>query len=53
VVQEDFYRDFKDDQGYKRPMRIAAYRNGKKILEMELLDVKYLDKVDDAEFTKP
>jgi hypothetical protein len=53
VVQEEFYRDFKDDQGYKRPMRIAAYRNGKKILEMDLLDVKYLDKVDDAEFTKP
>jgi hypothetical protein len=53
VVQEEFYGAFKDDQGYKRPMKITAYRNGKKVMEAEILDVKYLDKVDDAEFTKP
>ena len=53
VVQEEFYGDFKDDQGYKRPMKITAYRNGKKIMEADILDVKYLDKVDEEEFTKP
>jgi hypothetical protein len=53
VMQEELYGDFKDDQGYKRPMKITAYRNGKKIMEAKLLDVKYLDKVDDEEFTKP
>ena len=53
VVQEEFYSDFKDDQGYQRPMKITAYRNGKKVMEADVLDVKYLDKVDKAEFTKP
>ena len=53
VVQEEFYGDFKDDEGYKRPMKITAYRNGKKIMEAVVLDVKYLDKVDEEEFTKP
>ncbi len=53
VVQEELYADFKDDQGYQRPMKITAFRNGKKIMEADILDVKYLDKVDDAEFTKP
>ena len=53
VMQEELYSDFKDDQGYKRPMKITAYRNGKKIMEANILDVKYLDKVDEEEFTKP
>ncbi len=53
VMQEEFYADFRDDQGYKRPMKITAYRNGKKIMEAEVLDVKYLDKVDEEVFTKP
>ena len=53
VVQEEFYSDFEDVKGYKRPMKVAAYRGGKKIMEAEMTDVQYLDKVDDAEFTKP
>ena len=53
VVQEEFYSDFEDIKGYKRPMKIAAFRNGKKIMEAEMTDVQYLDKVDDALFTKP
>ena len=44
---------FEDVQGCRRPMKIAAYRNGKKIMEAEIVDVKYLDKVDAAEFAKP
>jgi hypothetical protein len=53
VVQEEFYSAFEDVKGYKRPKKVAAYRNGKKIMEAETTDVQYLDKVDDAEFTKP
>jgi len=34
-------------------MKVSAYRNGKKVMEAEVTDVKYLDKVDDAEFAKP
>jgi hypothetical protein len=53
VREEGFYSDFKDLGGYKRPVKVAAYRGGKKIMEAELLDVQYLDKVDDAVFSKP
>jgi hypothetical protein len=53
VKQEEFYSDFKDVDGYKRPMKISVRRNGNKLMEAELTDVHYLDKVDDAEFAKP
>jgi hypothetical protein len=53
VRQEVFYSDFKDLGGFKRPTKVLAVRNGAKILEALLTDAKYLDKIDDAEFTKP
>jgi hypothetical protein len=53
VLQEEFYGDFKDFGGFRRWTRIAAFRDGKKVMEAGLLDVKYFDKIDDAEFTKP
>ncbi len=53
VLQEEFYGDFKDFGGFRRWTRIVAFRDGKKLMEAELLEVKYFDKIDDAEFTKP
>jgi hypothetical protein len=53
AVQEEIYGDFEEVQGVRRPMKIAAFRNGKKIMEADVVEVKYLDKVDDAEFAKP
>jgi hypothetical protein len=53
VLQEEYYSDFRDVEGYKRPLKIIAYRGGKKIMEAELVEVKYLDKVDESEFAKP
>jgi hypothetical protein len=53
LLQEEYYSNFEDVQGYRRPMKLTAYRNGKKVMEAEVIEVKYLDKVDDAEFTKP
>lgn len=53
VLQEEFYGDFKDFGGIRRWTRIAAFRDGKKLLEAEVLDVRYFDKIDDAEFAKP
>jgi hypothetical protein len=53
VRQEEFYGDFRDLGGYRRPVRVTAYRDGKKIMEAELTDAKYLDRVDEAEFAKP
>jgi hypothetical protein len=53
VRQEQFYSDFRDLGGYKRPIKMTAFRDGKKVVEVELVDVKYLDKIDPAEFAKP
>ncbi|HVS36410.1 MAG TPA: hypothetical protein VMS17_12660 [Gemmataceae bacterium] len=53
VVQEEMYSNFQDVEGFRRPMKIAVFRNGKKVMEAEVVDVKYLDKVDAAEFAKP
>jgi hypothetical protein len=53
VKHEVYYGDFRDFDGYKRPVKLAAFRDGKKVMEAELVEAKYLDKIDDAEFTKP
>jgi hypothetical protein len=53
VRQEEYYGDFRDLGGYRRPVRVAAYRDGKKVVDLEVIDVKYYDKIDDAEFAKP
>lgn len=43
VVQEAYYRDHREVGGHRRPGRAAAYRDGKKIMEAELLDAVRLD----------
>ena len=53
VRQHFFFGDFKEIGGYKRPTKIRAYRDGREIMEAELLDAKVLEKVDDTEFAKP
>jgi hypothetical protein len=52
--QEEYYGDFKDlGGGFTRPTRITVYRDGKKIMEAKLTEVKYLEKIPETEFTKP
>ena len=53
VRQHFFFGDFKDIGGYKRATKIRAYRDGREIMNAELLDAKPLDKVDETEFAKP
>jgi hypothetical protein len=53
IRQHFFFGDFKDIGGYKRPTKIRAYRDGRQIMEAELMDAKPLDKVDETEFAKP
>jgi hypothetical protein len=53
VRQHFFFGDFKEIGGYKRPTKMRTYRDGKEIMEAELLDAKVLDKVDETEFAKP
>jgi hypothetical protein len=42
-----------DVDGIKTPKRSVINHNGKKLLETEVTEAKYLEKVDDAEFAKP
>lgn len=53
VPQEEIYSDFRDLGGYKRPTKIAVFRKGGKVAEMEMVDVKYYESFPEAEFAKP
>jgi hypothetical protein len=53
VQQMEFYGDFKDFRGHKRATRVKTFRDGKPVMEAELLDAKYFDRIDDSEFAKP
>lgn len=53
VRQHFFFGDFKDIGGYKRATKIRAFRDGRQIMEAEMLDAKPLEKVDETEFAKP
>jgi outer membrane lipoprotein-sorting protein len=50
VRQEAYYSDFRELGGYRRPTRIVAFRDGKKVMEGELLEAKYLERVPESEF---
>jgi hypothetical protein len=43
ICQEAYYRDHREVAGYLRPGRAAVYRDGKKVMEAELIDVVRLD----------
>jgi hypothetical protein len=53
MVDERIYGDFRDVGGMIRPIKVVGYRKGAKVMEAELIDVKYFDRVDEAEFAKP
>jgi hypothetical protein len=51
--QEEYYSDFKDIEGFRRPTKMVVLRDGRKLMEAELVEVKYFSKIDDADFEKP
>jgi hypothetical protein len=53
VLHERYFGDFREVGGYKRPFKVIALRNGRKLMEAAVADVKYYDKLPDSEFTKP
>lgn len=53
IRQHFFFGDYKEIGGYKRPTKMRTYRDGKQVMEADLLDAKVLDKVDETEFAKP
>jgi hypothetical protein len=53
VRHEEYLGDYKDFNGCKRFYKIAAYKEGKKVMEAEVVDVKYFEHIDSGEFSKP
>lgn len=53
VVQEAFYGGYRDVGGYRRPGKIVVFRDGKKVMEAELIDARRYDRIDPIEFTRP
>ena len=53
VSEETFIRDYQDKEGLKTAKKVDVFRDGKKIMEAEILDVKFVDKLDDSQFQKP
>jgi hypothetical protein len=51
--EEQSFSDFRDLAGFIRPVKMSAARNGTKVMEAELVEIKYYERIDDAEFTKP
>src|SRR5262249_59932138 len=53
VPQEEYFSDFKEVGGIKRPMKVVAFQDGKKLMDAEITDVQSPDKIADSEFAKP
>ncbi|HEY7155931.1 MAG TPA: hypothetical protein VH575_18350 [Gemmataceae bacterium] len=53
IRQHFFFGDYKDIGGFHRYTKVQVYRDGKQIMEAELLDAKNFDKIDESEFAKP
>jgi hypothetical protein len=53
LAQQEHYSNFKEVGGCKRPMKVVAFQDSKKLMEAEIKEVKHLDSVPDSEFAKP
>jgi len=53
VNDERILHDYKKLDGIMKPTRVTMNRDGKKFIEMEITEQKYVDKLDDNTFDKP
>jgi hypothetical protein len=53
VEQERIVEDYKEVDGLMRPTKVTVNKDGKKQIEIEISEMKYIDKPDDATFNKP
>jgi hypothetical protein len=53
VRQEAYYGDFRDVGGYRRPGKVAAFRDGNKMMEAELVEARQFERLSPLEFTQP
>jgi hypothetical protein len=53
VNVERIITEYQDKDGLKEPKKGVVNRDGKKFIEAEVVEVKYLDGIDDTQFSKP
>ena len=53
VTEERIITEYQDVDGIKVAKKAQVNRDGKKFVEAEIVEVKFLDKLDDSEFAKP
>ena len=53
VNEERIITEYQDKDGLKEPKKAVVNRDGKKYIDVEVLEVKYLDDIDDTQFSKP
>lgn len=53
IVQEEYYGDFRLMGAFRRPAKVVTLRGGKKIIEAEIVEVRYPDSIPESEFLKP
>jgi outer membrane lipoprotein-sorting protein len=53
VTQETFFSDYKEIDGIKVPMKLLVHHDGKKYLDLEVTDYRFVDQIDSAEFARP
>jgi hypothetical protein len=51
--EERIIKEYQDVQGIKTIKKAVVLREGKKYIDEELVEARYLEKVDDGEFAKP
>jgi hypothetical protein len=52
-LPESFLDDYRNIQGRMVPMQIRAFQDGQPILDITMIEVKFLEKVASSEFEKP
>jgi hypothetical protein len=53
VTEETFYSDYKDVDGVKVAMKVAVHHDGRRFLEMEMSEYRFLERIDAGEFARP
>lgn len=53
VNEERFFTDYREVDGVMTAKKILIHRDGKKFLDADVLETKFVEKFDDSEFVKP
>lgn len=53
ITRETFYSDYQEKDGLKQPRKFVSRHNGEKYMEMEVMELQVLDRIDASEFVMP